>query len=126
MKITKFLRKRITKDEKQARKAIKERERRDYVNPAGALAPEHTLQSWPDFGVPAMRVGPERVLAECAAKRRIIEECEVFYEDGLADGKPVTSGATLALNVLSALAEAYAHHPDFDHAWTDGDGLRAL
>lgn len=69
MKITKFLRKRITKDEKQARKAIKERERRDYVNPAGALAPEHTLQSWPDFGVPAMRVGPERVLAECAAKR---------------------------------------------------------
>ena len=86
MKITKFLRKRITKDEKQARKAIKERERRDYVNPAGALAPEHTLQSWPDFGVPAMRVGPERVLAECAAKRRIIEECEVFYEDGLADG----------------------------------------
>ena len=83
---------------------------------------------WPrvDAFTHMARHDPARVLAECAAKRRIIEECEVFYEDGLADGKPVTSGATLALNVLSALAEAYAHHPDFDHAWTDGDGLRAL
>ena len=64
---------------------------------------------------------PNRVLAECAAKRRIIEgyiEFDAAYPDS-----PVWHGCGddcefKAIEwVLAHLASVYADHPDFDPAW---------
>jgi hypothetical protein len=53
-----------------------------------------------------VRWDPSRVLAECEAKRRIVEWC---------------SGPTASewheLPVLAMLALPYADHPDYDEAW---------
>ena len=51
---------------------------------------------------------PDRVLAECAAKRRIVEGWRDEYHDTW---------------VLMHLASVYADHPDYDPAWaTDTPG----
>ncbi len=50
------------------------------------------------------RHDPARVLLECEAKRRIVQECEPFGRLGDPD-------------VLMYLALPYADHPDYDDAW---------
>jgi len=52
------------------------------------------------------RHDPARVLAECEAKRRIVEYCS--YELGDEYER---------FPVLDLLAQPYADHPDFDPAW---------
>ena len=50
---------------------------------------------------------PARVLAECEAKRRIVDAaCLDVWE-----GHPLSDSA------LMALAAVYADHPDFDESW---------
>jgi len=57
--------------------------------------------------------GPARVLAECEAKRAIIEVARETAEDeGEYDG-----WRRLALEPVQALASVYAGHPDFDPEW---------
>lgn len=51
---------------------------------------------------------PARVLAECAAKRTIVEIYEVA-----GDIPPPDSGWHLMKEALEALAGVYADHPDF-------------
>jgi len=52
---------------------------------------------------------PARVLAECEAKRRIMEECA-----DLASSEDVYTHADL---ILCALALPYADHPEYREAW---------
>src|SRR5690348_4216788 len=61
------------------------------------------------------RHGPKRVLAECEAKRRIVEEhgggadpCDHAYD---------TSMMGWMCTTLRLLALPYADHPDYDSAW---------
>ena len=96
---------------------------------------EKHLASWghsPNIGSPGpcmnseyldMTIGPYRVLAECAAKRRIVEEYAARDTDvPLMLGEPGTdprrqrewSGLRFAVSLLAAI---YADHPDFDPAW---------
>lgn len=55
-----------------------------------------------------------RVLAECEAKRRIVDAAHADYEDSLESGDDTTG---LAEEVLRALALPYSDHPDYDEAW---------
>ena len=72
----------------------------------------------------AYRYSPARVLAECEAKRRIIEDQEdeyrtaaaLDYEFGDGDGT-LYDDANALRRVLLALALPYADHPDFNSAW---------
>lgn len=64
------------------------------------------------------------VLADVAAKRRLVELCATWMAAGerLADGRDVPAllvrtEAITAETVLRALAQPYAEHPDFDESW---------
>jgi len=59
------------------------------------------------------RHDPARVLAECAAKRRIVEECA----PNVAKDWPFPDGLNLSEFVVAEFAQPYADHPDFDPAW---------
>ena len=79
---------------------------------------------------------PARVLAECAAKRRIVEAHPMMpvqertwgqggYFDGCCEtctaggefGGPTADGGLNYCNTLCALASVYADHDDFDPRW---------
>jgi hypothetical protein len=53
-----------------------------------------------------------RVLAECEAKRRIVERCTP-----LSDMQVRRQTRTLASDVLCALASVYADHADYRESW---------
>lgn len=55
---------------------------------------------------------PARVLAECEAKRRVVERCAA-----LADIQVRRQTRELAGDTLRALALPYADHSDYDEAW---------
>jgi hypothetical protein len=69
-----------------------------------AVARDSLALYGPGSSLYVARHDPARVLAECAAKRRIIAAHEA---------------ADFALNddVIRLLALPYAEHPDFDEAW---------
>jgi hypothetical protein len=67
--------------------------------------------SQPESIAHADRWHPARVLAECAAKRRIVAECATQIED------EVTSGAITGIRVLRLLALPYADHDGYDPSW---------
>jgi hypothetical protein len=58
------------------------------------------------------RHDPARVLAECEAKRRIVERCTP-----LSDMQVRRQTRALATDVLCALASVYADHPEFQEEW---------
>ena len=74
---------------------------------------------WPDMAgetrtsdlVHARRHNPFRVLADVDAKRRILDACESYAEDG------TTSGADLARTILPLLALPYADRPGYRDEW---------
>jgi hypothetical protein len=53
---------------------------------------------------------PATVLADIAAKRKIVEDCSTYVAEGEA---AVTDG--LAGRVLDLLVQPFADHPDFPH-----------
>lgn len=61
------------------------------------------------------RHDPARVLAECAAKRKIIAECREDHEDSLTRNDDTDELASL---VLYALATVYKDHPDYREDWS--------
>ena len=117
MTIVEFLLARIAEDEAEARDAIAERARVSGDDPRSS-DPDMSLQSWPDVGVPAVLVGPERVLAECASKRHMLRMAQrVFFPSPLRV-KPFWDGQrAYAEAVLEELAAVYADHPDYDTSW---------
>ena len=61
----------------------------------------------PDEGDQGEYINPARVLAECEAKRRIVEHCD-FDHLARSPGDPY---------VLRLLALPYADHPDYREEW---------
>jgi hypothetical protein len=61
------------------------------------------------------RVGSSRVLAECEAKRRIVERCQRAYADQGIYGED--SQEELAGHILRLLALPYADHESFKPEW---------
>jgi hypothetical protein len=56
------------------------------------------------------RFDPARVLAECEAKRRIIEQSRRWLDDG-------EGGETVATEALLQFGTVYADHPDYRQEW---------
>jgi hypothetical protein len=85
------------------------------------------------LSVPAVLVNagalviPGNVLAECDAKRRIVEECtsptteRVMVRAGVYGYQPRrvvrTDDLDIAEGVLRSLAQPYAEHPDYRDEW---------
>lgn len=64
--------------------------------------------------LPPPVVTPDRVLAECKAKRRIVE---LHGNDWNPRGKCEACDEVGPCDTLHALALPYADHPDYDEAW---------
>lgn len=63
-------------------------------------------------------VGPSRVLADCAAKRRIVEDFRALDADYRTTRADETKARRFqALVSIGQLATAYADHPDYDDTW---------
>jgi hypothetical protein len=157
MILVEFLLARIAEDEAAARLAIPPRwddaeptpHWRHDGNPSGAFMAGQMVigqaSSWREvdqdggrFARHIVRWDPARVLAECEAKRQIIDmhtstESVVRMLDALDNTAdpvgnktdPVALGiAQAALVTLEAVlkshAQPYAEHPDYDEAWTFG------
>lgn len=65
---------------------------------------------------------PARVLAECEAKRRIVNDAGFAAHQAEINNRtpatePVFAAALLAFHVLAHLARPYADHPDYDRDW---------
>ena len=127
--LTAFLLDRITEDEEVARTARvnaghwhQDPECPDVVLAAGDdfvgdVAGPHIVAH-------IARHDPHRVLAECAAKRRIVElHWESNARGWRAGGAPMPSRCAECRAVpfpcptLRALASVYADHPDYDPGW---------
>lgn len=73
-----------------------------------------------------LHINPERVRAECEAKRRIVENCEAARRS--ADAAPLPERIRANDGPVAAywrgqdwacriLASVYESHPDYDEAW---------
>jgi len=105
--ITEFLEARIAEDEALATSAIRDAEDRDL-----ATWEVDALEIGGSLPGPQMtaRFSPARVLAECAAKRAMVD----LYRNGvmgeICDGEKWT-------NPLAPLAAVYADHEDYRTEW---------
>jgi hypothetical protein len=94
--LTAFLLARIAEDEERAQFVARQ---------IGAQKPfEPWLLSWHDE-YDLLCIEPSRALAECEAKRKIVEWAET------------SSGEWYWESVLNPLAAVYADHPDYDENW---------
>lgn len=140
MTITEFLLARIAEDEEAARAvevgALSLQERAGWggecaeVRIAGALD-DGRLFAMNSYGTPHLlahiaRHDPARVLAECEAKRRIVEIHKLEDYRGVPSCylcAPEYSWGTEPdegpCDTLLALAQPYADHLDFDPAWRE-------
>lgn len=125
MTITEFLLARIAEDETVAT-AAQERTKREpwWVDgPAQVSGKFWVYATGEKFDEPMVadhiaRHGPARVLAECEAKRRIIETLVLPYiaeRRRLMNGQP--SWGDEHPDLLLLLALPYADHPDFREEW---------
>jgi hypothetical protein len=101
MTLTDFLLARIAEDETNLREMTNPREA--AVRVEGASAPEVRHFA-----------NPDRVLAECEAKRRIVEAHREWDDNDWQS--PAYFSAPMDL-VLSLLALPYADHPDYREEW---------
>ena len=110
MTLTDFILARIAEDEAVASRA-------------GSFAPWSEPFQTDNYG--HLTVQPDRVLAECEAKRRIVEwhkplpglggyaaNCAGCWEDGGEDGAPL-----YPCRNIRWLAAVYADHEDYDESW---------
>lgn len=103
--IAEFLLARIAEDEAIAREA---HEGGDWVEGGGLRYAEVGFDT-----IPSLTIDATRALAECEAKRRIVEECARVSS---------TFGDVEAIGfAVSTLAQVYADHPDFDPTWRVAD-----
>lgn len=121
--LTDFLLARIAEDKAVARAALDLNRRFDGD---GGWTPAGLEDPWPEEVAHITRHDPARVLAECKAKRRIVEQAEEASADRAqvigefcvgkaeSDAAHATDPGDL---ILKAVASVYADHPDFDPAW---------
>ena len=118
--LTEFLLARIAEDEVVARLAQSviagtDGDWQDVTQPltlAKTLAGELWAQKYGYAYEHIARHDPARVLAECEAKRRIVEAHRKQVEDD--DPRAWIVASQIALRSLAAV---YADHPDYDEAW---------
>ena len=123
--LTEFLLARIAEEEDEARDAIEERSQTPFVVPLSPDYADFGFQSWPDVGVPSVLVGPERVLAECEAKRRIVARHSQTVEcgnvgcqrRGLSGLHCLVCDDEWPCPDLRILATIYAGHPSYREEW---------
>lgn len=107
--LTDFLLARIAEDEEVARKHPGDTLRDDAVYELGGTAT--------DYGDAHITISAARVLAECEAKRRIIEQYDTAerISDNLDyDTRGMYEATELAVTYL---AQVYADHPDYQAEW---------
>lgn len=127
--LVEFLRARLAEDERIAREAIEQREQeiaRGVYRPGHEPGPEpDVLAVWDDWtGGPGIRMGPERLLADVEAKRRLIDLAEEATSlDMTVDGdrrvgiRDTDTEPYVGDLMLMVLALPYADHPDYDPSW---------
>lgn len=113
MNITDFLLARIAEDEEAAREAVALRAHMALdPGPNADVGWDHTADG------PAVIVGPEWMMAECEAKRRIVEDYDALNADYSVTRESQTEARRYqALVSVAQLATAYDDHPDYDEAW---------
>ena len=121
--ITEFLEARIEEDEKVANECLLPENLRPYGDPR---IPPIKPEAWGDLadnylggdmGRFCKRFTPLRVLAECAAKRAIIE---LWEDPSDVDGTTadVDAGYTMGIEAaVKALAAVYSDHPEYQEEW---------
>lgn len=114
--LSEFLLARIGEDEAQARDAIAKRDAIAYTHPP--VVPDMALMAFEDVGVPAVLVGPERVLAECEAKRQVVElHAENDSNPSRFELQCWNDGEEYPCQTLRILALPYADHPAYRREW---------
>jgi hypothetical protein len=125
MTLTEFLMARISEDEARARDAFYEGQRWIPEEEA-VVAADRDLDAILFLdrrrdAVHAARWSPARVLAECEAKRRIVETAQrtqASLESRRAPANDAINGHVLAYrDVVRQLAVIYADHPDYRKEW---------
>ena len=109
MRIDEFLLARIAEDEAVAREAMPS----PWTRSAGRVwSGASEVSAFTGTGTldHVARWDPARVLAECAAKRGVVEECR----DAIARGESKWLAGRV---VLPLLARGYADHPDYRPEW---------
>lgn len=120
MTLTEFLLARIADDEAVARAHIA-----NWTDEDGDGGVSLFMELRADNEYAWMDIGAGRVLAECEAKRRIVEELEEtqhtmggLEEEGDFEAALGWADAARALErPVRLLAAVYADHPDYDEAW---------
>jgi hypothetical protein len=103
MTLAEFLLARIAEDEKDAEFELKLLG--DDPNKYDSDYPGHLIGEEPF----------ERMLAECEAKRRVVEKC--VRAAGPPEEYPQSRRADFARAILLTVAQPYARHPDFREEW---------
>lgn len=135
--ITEFLRARIAEDEETARAAAPQMGQREWRAITGGLVDANNCMFLGASEQVAQHIDtwdPSRVLAECQAKLQILSIHELTadvypvssrqtygYACGHCGGKDTNADEPVEdvgpCETLMALAQPYAEHPEFDHAW---------
>lgn len=118
MKITDFLLARIAEDEQRAWNST------ELLMAGGQWA--GTVARGLALAAPATGLlvqYPPQALAECEAKRRIVERCVEGCECH-ASGDEHGVGVNWDRDILLLLAEPYAKHPDYQQTWRFTKALR--
>lgn len=113
LSLAEFLLARIAEDQAEAEKATT---RLVSLNNIAALDLEYDVEHDRDL---TLVVDPDRVLAECAAKRAIVEMFQGAEDEARRSRNLLPKGASWGLrDATAALASAYRDHEDFDESWT--------
>jgi len=106
--LTEFLTARIAEDEAEARAAAR------AAGYHWSPDPKPFRDGAPSIDRHQARHDPARVLAECDAKRRIVDG---YWEPTLNDLDASDENTPVPLWTLKALALPYADHPDYQQEW---------
>jgi hypothetical protein len=126
MTLTEFLLARIAEDEQAATAGISTQADPEngwglieYEGLAGLTLSPHVGHIHERVqGEHIIRWHPHRVLAECEAKRRIVELCaEVMGDEDPRTSLDEAGWISLAWELMYELAGVYADHPDFREGW---------
>lgn len=124
LSLSDFLLARIAEDEAVAHAAAKVESASWWVDGPAQVSGKHWVYATGekftsrDVAEHIARHDPARVLAECAAKRRIVEELVLPYiaeRRRLMNGQP--SWGDEHPDLLRILAAPYADHPDYREEW---------
>ena len=107
MNLTEFLLARIAEDEDRVRREQTLRDEDAYPN----------YWTSPDASEWERAITPARVLAECEAKRAIIDRLRHVEAGVLLVGGDMTNYRSALLCASRALALPYADHPDYREEW---------